>query len=87
MAHLVSNAWYGSFKLISFRNPQNCDECQTLQKIFILFLGTGLGTETQAWEVSESISNWNYEIPSLKRTADYSILHYSNMQREIWIMV
>ena len=48
MAHLVSNAWYGSFKLISFRNPQNCDECQTLQKIFILFLGTGLGTETQA---------------------------------------
>ena len=48
MAYLVSNAWYGSFKLISFRNPQNCDECQTLQKIFILFLGTGLGTETQA---------------------------------------
>ena len=48
MAYLVSNAWYGSFKLISFCNSQNCDECQTQQRIFILFLGTGLGTETQA---------------------------------------
>ena len=27
---------------------------------------------------------WTY---CVKRTADYSILHYCNMQREIWIMV